>query len=197
MLELIGTLVFAYSGLMVARRKEMDFIGAYSAAFLSAFGGGTLRDLLLDRRPLTWMAHPEWLGIVFAVCLGGSLLVGRIPLRVDGAVLQLADALGLGVFSAAGAALALESAAPALPAVLMGVLTATAGGVLRDVICAEVPQVFRRRSQLYVTCTFVGAVVLVVLRTFGVDADVAAAMCVAVTVIFRLAAIRFDLQLPF
>jgi uncharacterized membrane protein YeiH len=197
MLELIGTLVFAYSGMVVARRKEMDFIGAYSAAFLSAFGGGTLRDLLLDRRPLVWIANPEWLAIVFAVCLLGSLLVGHMPLRVDGAVLQLADALGLGVFSAAGAALALASGVPAVPAILMGVLTATAGGVLRDVICAEVPQVFRRRSQLYVTCTVTGAAMLVVLRALGVEADAAAAACVVTTVLFRLAAIRFDLQLPF
>ncbi|MCX6018169.1 MAG: trimeric intracellular cation channel family protein [Chloroflexi bacterium] len=197
MLELIGTLVFAYSGLVVARRKEMDFIGSYSAAFLSAFGGGTLRDLLLDRHPLYWIAHPEQLVIVFVVCVIGSLLLRHMPIRVDGAVLQLADALGLGVFSAAGAALALQSGAPALPAILMGVLTATAGGVLRDVICAEVPQVFRRRSQLYVTCTFTGAALLVVLRIFGVEADAAAAACVVATVLFRLAAIRFDLQLPF
>lgn len=197
MLELIGVLVFAWSGLVVARRKEMDFVGAYSAAFLSAFGGGTLRDLLLDRHPLTWITHPEWLVIVFAVCLVGSLLYGHLPLRLDSAALQLADALGLGVFSAAGAALALEMAVPAAPAVLMGVLTATAGGVLRDVVCAEVPQVFLRRSQLYVTCTFAGAVVLVALRALGMSVDFATAACVVVTVLFRLAAIRFDLRLPF
>ena len=197
MLELLGTLAFAYSGLVVARRKEMDFIGTYTAAFLSAFGGGTLRDVLLDRHPLYWIANPEQPAIVFVACLVGMAFLRYLPIRIEGPALQIVDAIGLGVFTAGGASLALQSGAPAIPAVMMGMLTATAGGVLRDVICAEIPQVFRRRSQLYVTCTFAGAAVLVVLRVIGIDADAALAASLVTTVVFRMAAIHFDLQLPF
>lgn len=197
LIELLGTLAFAYSGLVVARRKEMDFVGSYSAAFLSAFGGGTLRDLLLGRHPLTWIANPQWPLLVFAVCLGGLALYRVLPIRIGGPGLQIVDAIGLGLFSATGVSLALQGGVQAFPAVLMGVVTATAGGVLRDLICAEVPQVFRRRSQLYVTCSFAGAAGYALLATVGVGADAALIACVSLTVLLRLTAIHFDLHLPF
>lgn len=195
-IELLGTLAFAYSGLVVARRKEMDFVGSYSAAFLSAFGGGTLRDLLLDRHPLTWIANPQWPLFVFTVCLGGLALYRVLPIRIGRPGLQIVDALGLGLFTATGVSLALQGGVHAFSAMLMGVVTATAGGVLRDIICAEVPQVFRRRSQLYVTCSFAGAAVYALLAGFGVSGDAVLIACVALTVVLRLAAIRFDLHLP-
>lgn len=140
-IELLGTLAFAYGGIVEARRNNLDLVGAFTAAFLSAFGGGTLRDVLLDRRPLYWVAHPSYPLLVFVLTVVVQVAFrGRLP-GLGGTWWLITDALGLGLFSAAGVSIAVEQGLPLFPASLFGVITATFGGVLRDVICAQVPEI--------------------------------------------------------
>lgn len=139
-IEVGGTLAFAMSGLLEAIRKRMDIVGVFSVAFVSAFGGGTLRDILLDRRPLFWIENQEYLWLVLAMVATTPLWLQTLRHKVGGRLMELADALGLGLFAISGATLADAAGMPALVSMMMGVVTAVFGGVSRDVLCNEVPR---------------------------------------------------------
>ena len=175
----------------------MDFVGAFTAAFLTAFGGGTLRDLILDRHPLVWIGQPTYIAAVFLIALIASVrhaLNGQ--LYAPGRLVDILDALGLGLFSAAGTSVALTSGAHPLVAIVMGVVTATFGGVLRDVICNEIPSIFRT-SQLYATCALLGSIVYLLLRVTALGEAGASAAAIAAAAGLRLLAMRYDIVLPF
>lgn len=192
LIEFVGVAVFAVSGALAAGRKSLDLLGVIVIAMVTATGGGTVRDLLLDRT-VFWIARPEFLVVIF----GAALLT--IPYvrysRPPEKFLEIADALGLALFSIAGTRIALALDAGGLIAVVMGTITGAFGGVLRDVLCNEIPMILRK-GQIYATASIVGCALLVVLDRLGVPgnvANVAGAMAVAA---LRLAAITFDLSLP-
>jgi uncharacterized membrane protein YeiH len=137
--EAVATLAFALSGLLEAARKRLDAVGVCLVAGLAAFGGGTLRDVLLDRRPFFWVAHSEWLWVVLALCVVAMAFLRSRHFELTQRAMQWPDALGLGLFSATGTQLALAQELPGIVAVLMGVITATFGGVLRDIVVNEIP----------------------------------------------------------
>jgi uncharacterized membrane protein YeiH len=194
-IEFLAILTFAYTGLVEARRKEMDFVGACSLALITAFGGGTIRDLLLNRRPLYWIEHYEYTVIIF-VLSGIVLWLFQSNRRVfTEKIITPIDALGLGLFSASGVAIALENGVTAFPAALIGVVTAVAGGIVRDVLCAEIPAIFLRK-RLYVTCSFVGVWTYIVLIYFGFAPFVCLISCTLAVFFLRMAAVRFDIRLP-
>ena len=153
--EALGTIAFALSGLIEGARKRLDLVGCTVVAGLAALGGGTLRDVLLDRRPFVWVAHPAWLWVLMGLCLGAT----------ERAMLWL-GALGVGLFAATGTAIALDSSMPSIVAVLMGVVTASFGGVLRDIVINEIPRAFSDH-QPYALCAFAGGWVLVGLIGIG------------------------------
>ena len=158
--EIAATLAFALSGLLAGARKQLDVVGLCVVAGLSAFGGGTLRDVLLDRRPFFWVEHADWLWVLMGLCLAAMLLMRRRHLALTERAIQWPDALGLGLFTANGTLVALDAGMPALVAVLMGVITAVFGGVLRDIVCNEIPAAFHDHRP-YALCSFVGGWVLV------------------------------------
>ncbi len=193
--EVIGVFVFASSGLVEARRKKMDLVGVFTVAFITAFGGGTVRDILLDRRPLFWIENYEYPTLVFVFCIVVSPFFRQLRQVVTEKVIVYADALGLGLFSVGGASLAFEMKMPLFVCVMMGVITGIFGGVLRDMICNEIPMVFRR-GQLYATCAFLGCWVYLGLALLQVAELPALLSGIAVTLVLRLLAVRFDLKLP-
>ncbi|HTN66787.1 MAG TPA: trimeric intracellular cation channel family protein [Burkholderiaceae bacterium] len=194
-IEAGGILAFASSGFIEARRKQMDLIGVFTVAFITAFGGSTLRDILLDRRPFFWVQHQEYIWLIFVLALVVIPLSHYLRSSSAERAIIFADALGLGMFSAAGASVAQEAQMPMLVCVMMGVITGIFGGVLRDMICNEIPLVFRR-GQLYATCAFVGCWVYLLLGLIGMPQTAALIVCILVTSIMRLLAVRFDLTLP-
>ena len=129
-IELIATATFALSGVMEAARKRLDAVGVCVVGFLCAFGGGTLRDLLLDQRPVFWVKHVEVLWGVFALCLLTMLFLRPRHFSVTERAIQWPDALGLGLFTAVGVSQSLALGLPSIVAVLMGVITAAFGGVV-------------------------------------------------------------------
>lgn len=192
LLTYLAVVSSAVSGALEARHRDMDVVGAVSVAFVTAFGGGTLRDLLLGRTPIFWLLDP-WLTVAaFVTALTSYYSVRRVSERV----FIVADALGLGLFSTLGATYALEMKLSMLVAVLMGVVTGVFGGVLRDTICNRVPAVFRRNTELYATCSFVGVWVFVVMMRFVPDAALASWVGTATVVLLRLISVRFRLTLP-
>lgn len=182
----------AISGALEARKHEMDIVGATTIAFVNAFGGGTMRDLLLGRTPVFWVIDP-WLTVV--TFLVGAVAFYRLD-RVSNRLLIVADAIGLGLFSILGATYTLQLELSPIVAVLMGVVTGMFGGVIRDLLCNRIPNVFRQSTELYATCSFVGTSVFIFLRYFEVTSFAASVIGAAIIFIMRLAAVRFKMTLP-
>jgi uncharacterized membrane protein YeiH len=193
--EAAATLAFALSGLLEAARKRLDAVGVCVVAGLAAFGGGTLRDVLLDRRPFFWVAHSEWLWILLALCAGAMAFLRARHFAPTQRAMQWPDALGLGLFSASGTQLALAQDLPAIVAVLMGVITAVFGGVLRDIVCNEIPTALRDHRP-YAVCAFVGGWVLVLVQQAGLPAGMALVVAAACATGLRLLALLTGFTLP-
>lgn len=155
-IEIAGTLAFAMSGLIEAARRRMDVVGVAAVSFFAAFGGGTLRDLLLDRRPFFWVQYDEYIWAVLVLAVLGGLGLRVAHLAPTARPMLWADALGLGLFAASGAGIATDLGQAPIVCALMGVVTAVFGGVMRDLLCGQVPVVFRDRRP-YAVCAFAGA----------------------------------------
>ena len=195
-IEIIGIFAFALSGIIEARKKGMDLVGVYAVGMVTAFGGGSLRDVILARHPLFWVEH-YWYPVILLFL---SALAGAIVRHVTEHVrsmtaVQVLDALGLGLFAASGASVTRLTGANPFISALIGVMTGVFGGVLRDIICNEIPYVFRR-TELYATCAFAGAwSYLLVIGAEG--GELAAVMCcITITFVLRLMAIRYKIKLP-
>ncbi|HQY46475.1 MAG TPA: trimeric intracellular cation channel family protein [Usitatibacteraceae bacterium] len=194
-IEVAATVAFALSGILEATRRRMDIVGVFSVAFASAFGGGTLRDLLLDRRPLFWVQNPEYIWLVLAMALAAPLLLRAVRHQRVDRVMEAADALGLGLFAISGASLAMVAGMPAVVSVLMGAITAVCGGVLRDVLCNEIPRVFHDHVP-YTLCAFIGAALFLALHAQGVAPTVSTGAGIAVTSGLRLLAVARGWRIP-
>jgi uncharacterized membrane protein YeiH len=193
-LSLLGVAVFAASGALAAGRKRFDWIGVGVIAVVTAIGGGTLRDLLLDRHPIFWIADTNHLWVVLAAG-AATLLYVRYRRPPTGSLL-VADALGLALFTISGAQVAEQQGLPGLIVVAMGTITGAAGGVLRDVLCNEVPLLFGPSDTLYATAAIAGASAYLGLQAGGVERTQAALLGMGVVAALRLAAIAWQLRLP-
>jgi len=191
-LDLFGTVVFAVTGALAAGRKRMDLFGVTVLALATALGGGTARDLVLGVRPVFWVDDPLYVvvGAAGAVLTFTVARLWRLPERV----LLVGDAFGLAVFTVIGAGKALAMDVSPIICVLMGMMTGTVGGMIRDVLSSEIPLILRR--EIYATASLSGAVVYVVLAAFWPGTWFSAVAAVAVVLAIRLAAIRWDLSLP-
>ncbi len=191
-LELAGVAVFALTGALAAARQRLDIFGFALFASVTGIGGGTLRDLLLDVGPVFWIAAP----VNIAVCIVvASLTFFFAPRLARGEKLLLwADALGMAMFCVLGAERALEHGAGALVALVMGVMTATFGGIVRDVLAAQVPLILRQ--EIYATAAAVGAGLFLALAALGVAATIASLAGFALAFAIRGAALKFGWSLP-
>ncbi|HEX3098603.1 MAG TPA: trimeric intracellular cation channel family protein [Usitatibacter sp.] len=192
LLDFAGVAVYAVSGALAAGRKRLDLVGVVVIASATAIGGGTARDLLLDRHPVFWIARPAYLYVIIAAALLTVAWSRRF--RPPERMLGIADALGLAFFTVSGAQIAEAQGLAGVVVVLMGALTGVAGGALRDVLCAEIPMILRK-GQLYATASIAGAAVYLLLQA-SIDRTAAALAAMACIAGLRLAAIVWDLTLP-
>ncbi len=192
LLDFAGVAVYAVSGALAAGRKQLDLLGVVVIASVTAIGGGTVRDLLLDRHPVFWIARPAHLYVIIAFAFLTVAYTRRF--RPPDRMLVIADALGLALFTVSGAQIAEARALPGIVVVLMGTLTGVAGGVLRDVLSAEIPMILRK-GQIYATAAILGCVVYLLLQSV-VDRTVAGLAGMASIAVLRIAAIVWDLTLP-
>ena len=195
LVELSATAAFALSGVLEGARKRLDAVGVCVVGFLAAFGGGTLRDLLLDQRPFFWVRHVEMLWGVLALCVLAMLFLRARHFAPTERAMQWPDALGLGLFTATGVHQALLLDMPTLVAVLMGLITGVFGGVLRDVVCNQIPTAFHDHRP-YAVCAFAGGWLYVGLWQMEAPGWLALLACVAVTAGLRGLALWRDWQLP-
>jgi uncharacterized membrane protein YeiH len=190
---LLGVAVFAVSGALTAGRKNFDWLGVVVIAFVTAVGGGTIRDLLLDQNPIFWIRDTIYLYVVLAAAAATLVYVRfRKPPQMS---LLIADALGLALFTIGGAQIAEAQNLPPVIVIFMGTITGAVGGVVRDVLCGEVPILFRP-AELYATTAIVGTATYLTLQKFGLAADTAALTGMATIALFRIAAIVWQLKLP-
>ena len=191
-LDLFGVAVFAITGSLAAGRKHMDVFGVVVLAIVTALGGGTIRDLVIDVGPVFWVSDPIYL-LVAAVAALVTFLVGRFY-DFPRHTLLTADAFGLAVFTVVGIerSLALEIY-PGI-AVVMGIMTGVAGGMLRDVLSGEIPLILSR--EIYATASLCGAVVFFIILTAFHSHTLAVIASILVTLALRLSAIRWNLSLP-
>ena len=194
-LDLLGIAVFAISGALAAGRKRLDLLGVVVLALVTAVGGGTIRDVLLDRHPLPWLVDPRYLTVITASALGTVWLVRRRGRRPSERALLIADALGLALFSVAGAQIAERSGLPAVGGIVLGTVTGAAGGAVRDVLSAEIPLVLRR-GDLYASAAIAGTATYFALEAVGVARSAATLVGMAIVAAVRFAAIRWRLSLP-
>ncbi|MBN9369037.1 MAG: trimeric intracellular cation channel family protein [Comamonadaceae bacterium] len=189
---LVAITAEAMSGALAAGRRDMDIFGVAVIAFVTALGGGTLRDMVLGHYPIGWTQHPEYVYLVISAGLL-TTLVARYMHRLQRVFLVL-DAMGLIAFSLIGCNVALELGYPPVVVVMAGMLTGISGGILRDVLCNQVPVVFRR--ELYASVSLAVCLLFLALQRFGVGSDLGIALCFASGLALRLLAIRFHWRLP-
>ncbi|EIC91822.1 hypothetical protein IMCC13023_03010 [Candidatus Aquiluna sp. IMCC13023] len=193
-LEALGVLAFALSGIMEAARKQFDLVGVVMIGAVTAFGGGTLRDVLLDRRPFFWVEQEFWVWALILVGLSLPFFFKANHIALTEKAIVIPDAVGLGIFAAGGTHLALVAGMSPMIAVLMGVITAVAGGVLRDVLVNEVPRAFHDH-QPYAAIAFAGGWVLVLLSYLNTPEYLDVAIAAILMVAIRLIAVRFKIEL--
>lgn len=191
-LDFAAVFIFAISGALTASRAQLDVFGFILIACVTGLGGGTFRDLVLDRNPVFWVQDPAYLGVAAAAAIPMFVLASSLENRQR--ALLWADAAGLAVAVTVGVAAAKQAGASWLIMVLMGVVTGTFGGLARDVICNEVPLVLRR--EVYATAAFIGALSGVGALTLTGDAVLSAVICGGLTFAIRAAALVFGWAMP-
>ena len=191
-LNVIGLFVFAISGALTALRNDMDVFGVAMIAFVTGVGGGTIRDVLLGSFPVWWIAAPS----AVLICLAGAAVAIVAQPLIDSRLKALiwADAMGLSVFAVLGAQAALAAEAPLVIAVFMGAVTATFGGVVRDVLLNEPPLILKQ--DIYATAALIGAAVYTGLLAIGLGESPAAVIAALSTFAIRAAAIIFNIPSP-
>jgi uncharacterized membrane protein YeiH len=194
-MELIGILAFAVSGVVDARKQQFDVVGTFVVAFATAFGGGTVRDVLLDRRPFYWVEHEGYVLAIFAMSIGAAVVFRVVNRVASERTMVVADAIGLGLFSVTGTSLALVAGMTPTVAVMMGIISSVAGGVLRDVLCNEVPMVLRDRSP-YATCAFAGCWIYIGLTWLQAQPEVGLLVGALSIILMRLLSYQFGWKLP-
>jgi uncharacterized membrane protein YeiH len=192
LLDLLGVAVFAVSGALAAGRAGLDLLGVVVIASFTAIGGGTVRDLLLNRHPIFWIQDPTYL-IVIVVAALATVVYARVLPPPEHALL-VADALGLALFAIVGAQIAETAGLSPIIVVLMGTVTGVAGGVLRDVLTTQIPLILR--ADIYATAAIAGIALYLVLQVAGVGRSGAITAGVVTVAALRLAAMVWRLQLP-
>ncbi len=193
LISYIGIFIFALTGALKARAFRMDIFGGLVLAFVTAYGGGTLRDLLIGINPVNWINDNIALLLVFA----GTAITFLIKDHFNKfrRTIFFTDAIGIGLFTAAGIEVALLHGVNDIYAVVMGVTTASFGGLIADIFCNEVPNLFKR-GELYATACAIGGTVYVLLRNAGLNNNLNLVLCILLVVALRIYSKRKRLMLP-
>src|SRR5690606_4968214 len=192
LLDIIGTMAFAMSGALTAMHKKLDPFGVFIIAFVTAVGGGTLRDVLIGRTPVGWMQD---LIYVYMISLGFFLaLIFRKKLDRLRKSLFLFDTIGLGVFTLIGLEKGIEIGLHPIICIALGTMTACFGGVIRDILCNEIPIIFRR--EIYATICIIGGIVFFALKYFNLNNDILYLITSLVIISIRLMAVKYKWYLP-
>lgn len=188
-----GTFVFALTGALKARTHKMDVFGAAVLAFTNAYGGGTIRDILLGIKPVNWLGDYVALGLVISALF--IILLFKTNIDKFNRTIFITDAIGLGMFTIAGITISLKMGVGEVYSVLMGVITATFGGLITDVLCSNIPDLLKN-GELYATACLIGGLIFVLMLHFGVNTDICIVTCVLLIVLLRIISKLKNIHVP-
>jgi uncharacterized membrane protein YeiH len=191
-LDILGTIAFAISGALVAMNKKMDPFGVFIIAFVTAVGGGTLRDVLIGRQPVIWMTD-----ITYVLLISSSVffaILFRKKLKYLQKSLFLFDTIGLGIFTITGTEIGINAHFHPVISIALGTMTASFGGVIRDILCNEVPVLFRK--EIYATACIFGSIAFIILHHFNIDQTIVYISTTFIVIGIRLVAVKYKLTLP-
>lgn len=191
-LDLLGTLVFAISGTLSAANKKLDLFGAYFTGFITAIGGGTLRDVILGNFPVGWISDINYL-VVISTGVVLTFLFKKYIMTLK-RTLFLFDTIGIGVFTIIGIEKSLSMGIHPFLSIIMGLFSAVMGGVIRDTLCNDIPLIFRK--EIYATACLVGGVLFITLNFLGVESSLNQFITIACIIVIRIICIRFKVSLP-
>ena len=190
-IDILGTIAFAISGVISATKKRMDLFGILIIATVTSVGGGTLRDLLIGKSPVTWLLNSTVYIIVITTIVG---IIFRRQLRYVRKSLFLFDTIGIALYTITGVEIALLVNLDPVICVALGTITACFGGVIRDILCNEIPVIFRK--EIYASACIAGGSLYVILHSYGVSSGINAVISGFVVVLIRTLAVVYELQLP-
>ncbi|MCP9200028.1 trimeric intracellular cation channel family protein [Gramella sp. GC03-9] len=191
--DLLGTVAFAISGALAAMNRRMDLFGIFIIGFVTATGGGTLRDVLIGQTPVNWMHN-----LFYVYLIGISVIIAiifRNKLEYLKKSLFLFDTIGLGVFTITGVETGIQNGLHPLISIALGGMTGAFGGVIRDILCNEIPVIFRK-AELYATACIIGGLFFVIMHRYQVNIDVIYVVTSLIVIIIRLLAVKYHLTLP-
>ena len=190
--DLLGTIAFAISGVLVAMDKKLDLFGVVIIAFVTAIGGGSLRDMLIGDTPVAWMHESAYTFTILGAVLFAILFQSRLKyLRRS---LFLFDTIGIGLFTLVGIEKGLAAGLVPFICVALGVITASFGGVIRDILCNEIPVIFRK--EIYATACILGGIFYFILLKTTLQEEYAYAFAILMIISIRLLAVRYKIALP-
>ncbi len=191
-IDVLGTIAFAISGVLIAMDKRLDFFGVMIIGFVTAIGGGTLRDLLIGNTPVLWMRDANYMIIISATVVLAILFAKHLKyLRKS---LFLFDTIGIGLYTTVGIEKGLDAGLLPIICIALGTITASFGGVIRDILCNEIPVIFRK--EIYATACILGGVAFFLFRLLPVVDVYANIAAIVVVILVRLIAVRFKISLP-
>ena len=191
-LDILGTIAFAISGTLAAMHKRLDLFGVFIIAFVTAVGGGTLRDILIDRALVSWMQDLNYVYAIVVATIFAIIIRKKIAyLRTS---LFLFDTIGLGIFTIIGTEIGIQQQLHPVITVILGTLTATFGGVLRDILCNEIPVIFKK--EIYAMACIAGAITFIILSNLEINTNTNYIITTLIVISIRLLAVKFKLSLP-
>ncbi|HEY9185208.1 MAG TPA: trimeric intracellular cation channel family protein [Salegentibacter sp.] len=192
-LDILGTIAFAISGALAAMDRRLDLFGIFIVAFVTASGGGTLRDILIGDTPVNWMQNTVYIYLIGAVTVFAIIFRNKINYLKKS--LFLFDTIGLGVFTITGVEIGIRNGLDPIISIALGAMTGTFGGVLRDILCNEIPVIFRK--EIYATACIVGGLVFVIMHSLGAKLDVIYITTSIIVIGIRLVVVKYHLTLPY
>jgi len=191
-LEILGTAAFAISGALSAMNRKLDIFGIFIIAFVTGIGGGTVRDILIGNTPVTWMDNIIYIYLIGLVTI--LSIIFRTKINYLKTSLFLFDTIGLGIFTIIGVETGIQNNLDPIISVALGVMTGTFGGVIRDILCNEIPVIFRK--EIYATACLIGGLVFIILRKLGVDREIIYIVTSLIVISIRLVVVKFRISLP-
>lgn len=191
-LDILGTIAFAISGALAAMKRRLDLFGIFIIAFVTAVGGGTLRDILIGSTPVTWMENTIYIYLIGIVTILAIIFRNKINYLKKS--LFLFDTIGLGIFTITGVEIGIQNNLSPIITVALGTITGTFGGVIRDILCNEIPVIFRK--EIYATACIFGAVIFVILHEINMDKDLTYLITTMIVISIRLIVVKYRISLP-
>lgn len=191
-LDLLGTTAFAISGALAAMNRRLDIFGIFIIAFVTAIGGGTVRDMLIGNTPVTWMENIIYIYLIGVVTI--LSIIFRRKLNYLKTSLFLFDTIGLGIFTITGVEIGIQNGLNPIISITLGAMTGTFGGVIRDILCNEIPVIFRK--EIYATACLVGGLAFVIMHALGVPQDVIYLATSLTVIVIRLVVVKYAISLP-